>query len=87
MDGVAFSCGAMVCLLAASLRVVAGGPRNEHAWWLDREAMVADRVTGEWMPCVVVAVSWKGSLRVRRISDGRGFWVDRTEVGDRVMPA
>lgn len=54
---------------------------NPYARMLGRTVLVKKHDASEWEPCVVVAVSWKGALRVRRLSEmsdvghGNGFWI------------
>ena len=81
----ALLCGATLGVTAAALCVAASGPTNEHARMLGREVAVYDLRLRRWVPCVVICVSWHGSVRVRRQSDGIGFWVDKSEVPTRVV--
>lgn len=63
---------------------------NPYARLLGRTVLVKKHDASEWEPCVVVAVSWKGAVRVRRISEmtddghGNGFWIRKDAAPYRV---
>jgi len=64
--------------------------RNPYAHLLGAEVEVDKFGDGNWERCVVVAVSWKGGVRVRRVSEmderghGNGFWMSKTVAPQRV---
>lgn len=63
---------------------------NPYARMLGKVVEVKKHPASDWEPCIVVAVSWHGGLRVRRLSEidedghGNGFWIDKTVVRERV---
>lgn len=61
-------------------------PRNEHARMLDETVDAKVRERDEWQPMLVVAVSHKGSLAVRPVSEpGRAAkWIPARLVEKRV---
>lgn len=54
---------------------------NPHAPRLGRACEVRNR--GRWVPCTVVAVSWKGALCVRERCGGT-WWIRKDQVEERV---
>lgn len=59
---------------------------NPHAHLLGKEVEARVYEGSRWERMVVVAVSWKGSVCVRYASDpeGRGRWIKKEFVSDRV---
>lgn len=80
-----FVAGASFGLLVASATVF-GSAENPHAWMLGRRARVRKYEASEWELCDIVAVSWRGSVCARRVSDpdGKGFWIGWRKVPTHV---
>ena len=59
---------------------------NPHAHLLGKTVEARVYEASDWERMVVVAVSWKGGVCVRRASDpdGRGRWIKKAFVPDRV---
>lgn len=65
-------------------------PLNKYRYWLGRrcEVKVLHGKDKGWHACAVVAVSHKGAVAVRKLSDESGrhaFWVSKDKVGERVI--
>lgn len=66
---------------------------SPYAHLLGKAVMVKKYEASEWERCVVVCVSWKGGVKVRRINEmngvshGNGFWIGSAETPKRVKEA
>lgn len=58
---------------------------NKHAWRLGSVVESRKYDASEWVRCNVICVSWKGSVRVRPVTDeAGGWWVNRDRVATHV---
>ena len=63
---------------------------NPHAHLLGKTVAVKKYQGSEWERCVVICVSWKGAVKVRRLSEmddmahGNGFWICKEQAPTRV---
>lgn len=57
---------------------------SPHAHWLGRRVLVRKYDASDWEPGVVVCVSHKGSLCIRRDAESSGWWMDAKRVPGRV---
>lgn len=80
-----FLSGAAFGFLVASA-VVYGAAENPFAWMLGRRVRARKYEACEWELCDVIAVSWHGSVCLRRVCDpdGKGFWVKANRVQTHV---
>ena len=76
--------GGIVIGLAAAL--IALRVPNEYAGWLGKDCWVRPVSRPSWRRHVVVAVSWKGAVCVRRADrlDEDGYWIKKHNVSWRV---
>ena len=77
----AFACGILVGVAYALMFM---GPRNPYGRWLGMTCWVCPSGRDEWVEHVIVAVSWKGAVCVRRECDETGYWIKKHNVGWRV---
>lgn len=57
-------------------------PIWHYRCWLGRRCEV--KKDGGWHRCVVVAVSWKGGVNVRKLEGGKAWWVQKDKVEELV---
>lgn len=61
---------------------------ENYGQWLGRECWSRKYEIEEWRRCVIVAVSWKGSVRVRPIETAHesytGWWVNKDDIAERL---
>jgi hypothetical protein len=79
--GMGFVLGLLVGLAAAN-----GDRYNEHAHMLGKVVEARKYDGSDWERCVVVAVSWHGSLCVRPCAEleRRGWWMDAKRAATHV---
>lgn len=63
-------------------------PKNAYARYLGEEVMAKIYEQSEWSRCVVVAISWHGSVCVRPADDlaTKGRWIHHAFARGRVKP-
>lgn len=89
----AIACASLLSMWALMLWPCERGECHPNARMLGRVVEVDKFGCGRWERCVVVAVSWKGGVKVRRLSEmdgyahGNGFWVQKGLVDVRVREA
>jgi len=73
-------------VLGMTLMLMARGHKNPHGDWLDRTCWVRPAGRESWKEHVVVAVSHKGAICVRRADhmDEDGYWIKKQNVRWRV---
>jgi len=73
-------------VLGMTMMLMARGSKNPHGDWLGRRCWVRPAGRAKWEEHVVVAVSHKGAICVRRADrmDEDGYWIKKQNVRWRV---
>lgn len=72
--------------IGVAYAMILGVRLNPYARWLGKTCLVRPCSTERWDECVIVAVSWRGSVCVRRLDNPTkdGFWIKKENVPWRV---
>lgn len=67
-------------------RLKSVAPKNPYAHLLGKEVEARVYEASDWERMVVVAVSWKGAVAVRRVSDpgSKARWIHKSKTAERV---